>query len=1072
MHFYKIQFIIGLICFAFSSTTLAQIHFIENKGQYPIDFYSVANIPGGRVYFKTDGLLYDFNEVQHHDDHGFISQNSEACDDLLRAHAYTVQFQNSNPEVEIEGLRPERMTYNYFVGSKDKWASGAKDYDEIKYNNIYKGIDFRYYKYGNTVKYDFIISPDARPEEIAMSVEGTDLTSIDAEGNLRISTSVNEIIESRPVAYQMLDGKRKLIPCEFVFRGNSLAFNVLGEYDNCLDLVIDPTLIFSTFSGSTADNWGNTATFDDKGNLYSGGITSHYAGGSFPATTGAYQTISQGQWDVAIIKYDSAGTNALYATYLGGNQSEIPQSLIVNDQEELLIMGVTGSANFPTVNAYQSAFNGGLNTASLGIPFPIGTDIFIAKLNVNGQALLSSTFIGGNSNDGLMSQGAALTRNYGDESRGDIFIKANGNILVASKTSSSNFPMKSAIQLSYGGGVTDAILFEITPNLNDLVFSTYLGGSNIDAAYSVKTNSNNKIIVAGGTASSDINANINTFSNSPNGAVDGWVSIIDNISYQLDTGIYVGTSSYDQVYFIDIDIDDNIYTYGQSAGDFPVSGNVYTSGGGQFLQKWNPGLTTLLLSTKFGSPGNLPDISPTAFLVNDCDNIYISGWGGVTNETYNGGSTDNMPITTDAFQSETSGSDFYLMTLSANAETLLYATYLGGTQSRTHVDGGTSRFDKRGIVYHAVCSGCQASNASGGATSDFPTTANAWSNTNNSSNCNNAAFKFDLATLRAIIQTNSVAFDQPGISHICFPDDIVFQNFSIGGEIFEWDFGDGSNTTVTDTLPIIHNYKNAGFYKVTLKAIDQNTCVGEDITSTNVSVSKLSFATVDDGKICEGSSFRLGAFGGKEYFWHSLDGEFSAEESAPLVTPLITTTYLVRVVDDLGCEATDTVNVEVSPGLHVDFKLEKVSDCFSRTNISVINLSEEGESYQWQFGDGNISDLDQLIYGYEQDGEYDVTLTGMMGDCSYSKTETVTINTLKVPNVFTPNNGDDKNSVFEIISVNQVNLMLYNRWGRLIYKNDNYQNEWSGEEEPAGVYYYDATINDEISCKGWVHLIK
>src|SRR6516225_2541902 len=105
------------------------------------------------------------------------------------------------------------------------------------------------------------------------------------------------------------------------------------------------------------------------------------------------------------------------------------------------------------------------------------------------------------------------------------------------------------------------------------------------------------------------------------------------------------------------------------------------------------------------------------------------------------------------------------MVLSSDATQLLYATYLGGVDSRTHVDGGTCRFDKSGVVYHAVCSGCAAFNALNRPTSDFPTTVNAWSRVNKSGNCNNAAFKFDLASLKAHIQTNSIKLDHPNLTH-------------------------------------------------------------------------------------------------------------------------------------------------------------------------------------------------------------------------------------------------------------------------------------------------------------------
>ncbi|MES2778479.1 MAG: hypothetical protein V4651_01160, partial [Bacteroidota bacterium] len=140
-------------------------------------------------------------------------------------------------------------------------------------------------------------------------------------------------------------------------------------------------------------------------------------------------------------------------------------------------------------------------------------------------------------------------------------------------------------------------------------------------------------------------------------------------------------------------------------------------------------------------------LSPSAFLVDECDRVYFSGWGGGSNNGYNSatGSTHSMPITTDAFQSITDGSDFYLAVFAPDLTQISYATYFGGSLSNEHVDGGTSRFDKKGIVYQSVCAGC-------GGYSDFPTTPDAYSRTNNGKRpnnptlggCNNALFKFSL----------------------------------------------------------------------------------------------------------------------------------------------------------------------------------------------------------------------------------------------------------------------------------------------------------------------------------------
>ncbi len=1070
-----LQLSVGLLCLIFAGLAdiHAQIQLVENKGQYPDSVVFAGNLPNGKVYFERNTILYDFYDFKsHHHEQTSLPLGSldESQNDKISAHSYAYKFVNANQNPIISGLGKSDFYRNYFVGDKKQWASQVFDYQEVLYQELYDGIDFRYYKYGETVKYDFVIQPEADYAQIMMRISDPNLLSLQANGDLKITTTVNSIIETRPVAYQIVDGKKQIIASEFVLNSDIITFNLLEEYDPCHELIIDPTLIFSTYSGSTADNWGNTATYDEGGNLYSGGITSHYSGGAFPATSGAYQRNTSGFWDVAIIKYDSVGSNALFATYLGGSESELPQSLIVDNNNQLVILGATGSVNFPTQNAYQNTFNGGFNIEPFGggetnVLFPNGSDIFITKLNASGTALLSSTYLGGTDNEALMAIGKPLTRNYGDQSRGDVLIKENGNIVVASNSASSDFPMQNAIQNSFSGGDTDAIIAEFTPDLSNLVFSSYLGGSGMDAAFTVKVNSQNKIIVGGGTNSRDV-ANFNDkFSVVSFGNIDGWLAIVDPLLQQLDTGVYIGTTDYDQLFFIDLDINENIYTYGQSAGNFPIQGNVFNAGGGQFLEKRSPDLSEKFLSTRFGSPGNQPDISPTAFLVNDCDNIYLSGWGGGTNSGYNGGNTFDMPITEDAFQSETRGSDFYLMALSTDFGQLLYGTYLGGFQSQTHVDGGTSRFDKRGIVYHAVCAGC------GGFSSDFPATDNAFSTTNNSNNCNNAAFKFDLASLRAIFNTNSTAFDSPGTTRFCFPDDVVFENFSIGGEIYEWDFGDGTTLTTESKQPLVHQYNNPGLYRIKLKAIDPNTCIGEDETFLDVSITQPSYATIDDAEICEGTSFRLAAFGGTQYFWNNVDSTFLSQEATPVITPTTSDQYIVRITDDFGCEAIDTVRVDVVPEVRVDFTLSKINNCFSRPVISLVNKSEGGETYLWDFGDGNTSDLDELEYLYQEDGLYLIKLMGRNDFCVYEKQQLVEVNSLKIPNMFSPN-GDATNETFEIIAFGVVDLKIFNRWGKLIYENDNYQNDWNAKDYAAGVYYYEATVGNEVTCNGWVQIFK
>ena len=219
------------------------------------------------------------------------------------------------------------------------------------------------------------------------------------------------------------NGKEQEVECRFVLRKNTISFQ-LGDYDRSKELVIDPVLIFSSYSGSSADNWGFTATYDKHGNLYGGGIA---FGVGYPTQVGHHYQVDYagGSCDVAISKFDSTGSQLYYSTYLGGIAAECPHSMFVNENDELYVFGTTGSYTFPTTaQAYDNSFNGGVPVnVNNSVQFPNGTDIFITKFSADGDSLLASTFIGGSSNDGL-NTGSPLRKNYADESRGEISLPA------------------------------------------------------------------------------------------------------------------------------------------------------------------------------------------------------------------------------------------------------------------------------------------------------------------------------------------------------------------------------------------------------------------------------------------------------------------------------------------------------------------------------------------------------------------------------------------------------------------------------------------------------------------------
>lgn len=984
------------------------LRFVENKGQWGegIDFQ--AQVPGGRVGVSAKGfsvLLLDMEEIEHRhmeSHHAINESDGQPSTEPVDGHYFQINLLGSNQQSKPMAETPLEGYYNYFLGSDSgRWATNALAFASVVYPDVYDGIDFRVSSVGNNLKYDFIVKPGADPSQIRFEYCGVDGIEI-SDDDLKIRTLAGPLTELKPFSYQLNGNTQQTVRSEYRLRHNTVSFSFPDDYDECRELIIDPLLIFSTYSGSTADNWGSTATPGEHGTLYSAGVTRQDFGGLFPATPGAFQTTNQGNYDMAIIKYDSAGTRFLYATHLGGSNNDSPQSLVVDETSgDLIVLGISSSANYPTSgNAFDKTFNLGTTINNRVLDTNDQWDIVVTRLSSSGNQLVGSTFLGGSGNDGLnhpKQSGGPLVVNYGDEMRGDVITDETGHVYLSSVTSSNDFPIVSGFDDSFNGGTTDGLVVKLAPDLSSIVWSSYVGGSGFDASYSIKFDNSKNIVLAGGTTSADFPVTTGSYQTAFNGIVDGWIARLAADGSSIMNATFTGTPSFDQVYFVDLNGDGNVFCYGQTAGHMPITAGVYHNvNTGQFLQKFSSDLSTLEFSTVFGSASGsglvIPNISPTAFLVNDCDNIYMAGWGGFVNSSSSTGfwqsSTHGMPITSDAYQKTTSGSDFYFMVLNGDATELVYSTYLGGGSSKTHVDGGTSRFDKYGIVYHAVCAGCTFGNTSGRSTSDFPTTPGAKSRLNRSQNCNNAAFKFDLSSLRAMFDTNNLSLTTPGFNNVCYPDSIVFQNVSIGGKTIIWDFDDGTIVTQndTDTKNIIHQYQQAGQYHVKLKITDLSTCSQTDSTVRIINYFKDNIKVGDNGLACEGKSFQLTASGGVDYTWTSADGTFSSSQQSPMVQPEVPSSYFVTVVDANGCSKKDTIHVGIIENVRAsfqtfapDFSEPGYNNVCYPDSIRFKNLSVHGEEFVWNFGDGTMlsqtkSDTISFIHGFQQQGVYHVKL--------------------------------------------------------------------------------------------------
>lgn len=947
------------------------LRFTENKGQWCEQVKYRVGLPAGALFIEPNRLTYTFLDEealahQHPSDH---------THDVMRGHAYYVHFEGALPSPEFSTEKAFPDYENYFLGNNPAhWASFVKSYQKISYQNLYPGIGLTFYTEGTQLKYDYLLEPGADPNQIRMRYEGLNKLRI-KDGKLIIETSVNRITEEIPLAYQMINGKKKTIACNYKLSADrqTVGFHFPQGYNPKYPLIIDPVLVFCTYTGSTADNWGFTATYDPTGAFYSGGIVNN---AGYPTSPGAFQVnFQQGEnginsdeslWyrsDIGLIKYTPDGTQRVWATYLGGNSNEQPHSLIVNENNELFILGTTRSNNFPvSANAFDKTLGGSI-------------DIIVSRLSANGAALLASTYVGGSDIDGINLKTSNNTNNplnhfYADDARGEIILDPAGNCYIASSTCSNNFPTTPGVfQPNYGGGKQDACVFKMPPDLSAMVWSSYLGGAGFDAGYSMKIDSNGGLYIVGGTTSN------NSFPSTPNalnttyqgGSTDGYVTHINANGSAILQSTFIGTNRYDQVYLIDLDENDYVYIAGQTEGPYPITNaDYFVPNSGQFITKLTADLDSVKYSTRFGKGSGKADITLTAILVDICENVYISGWGGLNNYSQPGqtyGSTAGLPITSDAFQTTTDGADFYLFVLKANAEALLYATYFGGAQSQDHVDGGTSRFDKNGIVYQSVCASC------GNAKNDFPVTPGAYSEVDKSSNCNNGAFKFRFDLLDAAVANYSFSVQT---TQGCAPFTINFNNTSQGALGYLWDFGDGSTSNEVNPT---HVYPQPGIYPVSLTALNEQKCNKSDVVSADIYV----YASADAKfsaypEACNPTvPFINETVGGTTFLWLFGDGTNSTDSLPPPHTYPAFGLYTVTLIVNPNTLCADTMVTTVDVGLVPEAAFVTESEPCHRT-VKFINQSQKAQNYKWFFGNSGTSTQASPTFNFPGPGTYPVRL--------------------------------------------------------------------------------------------------
>ena len=678
--------------------------FTENSGQLENDevrFYT----QGGGLWFTDDGVWFEIREelkIESRESRVGSREFVFPFDPMaklkppeLMKYKYVIlkqEFVNANI-VKPEGRRHLTWNSNFFYGNdSSKWQTEVPNYREVYYENLYEGVDLRYYTNKNGLKYDFIVHPGANPNQIRLRYEGAKDLEINEFRNLIIKTNIKDVVDSDLFIYQDYAGEQHQVVGRFkIYDDLEYGFEIINDYRLEETLIIDPDvrLEYSTFIGGVDSDFGFSIAVDSVGNAYVTGYTYSY---DFPTTPGAYnRSYNGGNWDVFVFKLNQNASALIYSTYLGGSNDECGTGIAVDSTGNAFVFGDTGSSNFPTtIGAYNTTLNG-------------KEDVFVVKLNHNGSMLIYSTFVGGTNDE------------YSEYC--NIIIDDNGNAFVTGETSSSDFPTtKGAFDTTYNGSY-DIFILKLNQNGSKLLYSTFIGGGNRDVCYAITLDSQRNIYITGYTLSLDFPTTPNAYDASLNNGDIFILKLNQNASKLIYSTFLGGNSSSEIGCDIVVDKNGNAYVTGYTYSyDFPTTPDAYDTsfngGYDAFILKLNKTGSKLLYSTFIG--GNDGCESGTGIIVDAIGNAYITGWTWST----------SFPTTPDAYDNSYNlgFDDAFFLKLNSNGSTLLYSTFIGGSSVGVSGESGNGiTLDSYGNV---LIAGTTLS-------SDFPTTLGAFDTTYN-----------------------------------------------------------------------------------------------------------------------------------------------------------------------------------------------------------------------------------------------------------------------------------------------------------------------------------------------------
>jgi Beta-propeller repeat len=610
---------------------------------------------------------------------------------------------NATPQIVAENQLPG--VTNYILGrDPSQWHSGVAHYGQVRYHDVYPGIDLAYHgalHSEDKFEFDFLVNRGAKPEDVSLQFRGLQGLHTTADGDLILASAAGDLYLHRPFAYQETNGTRQAVDARFVLHANNRISFSLGNYDHSRQVVIDPTVTYSTYLGGSAEDDATAIAVDASGNAY---ITGKTDSTNFSGAAGA----TFGGFDMLVTELDSSGT-LIFTALIGGSSNDIGNAIAV-DATGIYVAGTTGSSNFPIQGAtVQRNFIMG--------PLAHG---FVLKLAPGGSALDWSTFVEGSGGESAL--GLAIVRDAVNTADDDVYVV--GSTLSADLGSNTTGVNGTVNPLSHGGslnnggatGSDDGFIAKIAAGgLPPYLFLSYLGGSSDDTAFAVAADPLGNIYVAGQTSSADFfttpsnvvqpKCGSDGTCNASGGNVvdDAFVTAItpgNSPTYIYST--FLGGEAKDDAFGIAVDSAGNAYVTGQTfSTQFPLKNpltGLATMSGSQdvFVTSLNPTGTALNYSTYLSPPPIPTNSSSQAGLgiaVDGVGNTYVTGYTTSnafpvtsSSSTFGGGGIFGY----DAFVSE--------LNLNVASLSLPFSTYLGGSGDEDFLSGAIA-VDAAGNIY-------------------------------------------------------------------------------------------------------------------------------------------------------------------------------------------------------------------------------------------------------------------------------------------------------------------------------------------------------------------------------------